>query len=134
MTTELIFQIEGEQAEAIASALQHYLAEQDLEIAIKQKPIESQPGDSKASVGEVLSIAGFIMAIPGFYLTMDTVLKRLDSKSKLEKLAKQADELIGNRQEKIWITVGDKPYQLTTRNVPTIHEAMAKQAELQEKP
>lgn len=134
MTTELILQIEGEQAEMIASALQKHLAEHKLDIAIKPRPIESPPSSNKASVGEVLSIASFIIAIPSFYLTMDTLLKRLDSKSKLEKLAKQADELTGNRQEKVWIIVDGKPYELMTKNVPVIHEAMAKQASLQKKP
>lgn len=133
MPTELIMQIEGEQAEVIASALQEYLASQQLDITVKQKLIEAQSSDSKATLGDVLGITSFILAVPSFYLAMESLLERLSSKSKLEKLAKQTDELIGNRQATVWIIVDGKPYQVTTRNVSSIHEALAKQAELQEK-
>jgi len=134
MPTELIVQIEGEQAEVIVSALQEYLASQQLDITVKQKPIEAQSSDSKASLGDVFGITSFLIALPGFYLAMESLIDRLSSKSKLEKLAKQTDELIGNRQATVWIIVDGKPYQVTSPNVSSIHEALVKQAELQEKP
>ncbi|HHC74790.1 MAG TPA: hypothetical protein ENK78_06925 [Thiothrix sp.] len=133
MPTELTLQIEGKQAQKIAAMLQQHLASQHLDITVTQKPMVSPSSDSKASLGDVLGVAAFVMTIPGFYLTMDSLLERLSSKSKLEKLAKQTDELIGNRQATVWIIVDGKPYQVTTRNVSRIHEALAKQAELQEK-
>lgn len=133
MLNDLTLRIEGSDASQLSDALQ-ILFTRELEQSVRVKKQDTKkPSQNDKSLETVLAISSFILSVPGFFLAMQTLMDRLGNKDKLDKLAMQSAKLIAGHNAIIWIQIDNQSYKFEPQNTAVIHEALVKQAALQEK-